>query len=98
MQAATHLLFPAMWLFSGPKYPVIYLEQAGTLLQVKQEPKTYGYIIVGGPSWSPCHFVELTRGVQVVRPDVVSQRVLPRIPPCPCFFLSAGASGSREFR
>ncbi|KAJ7366471.1 hypothetical protein DFH08DRAFT_1071959 [Mycena albidolilacea] len=73
-----------MWPFSGTKYPAIYLEQA------KQEPKTYDYIIVGGPSWSPYHFVELTRGVQVERPDVVSQRVSPRIPPWPCFFLSTG--------
>ncbi|KAF8189769.1 hypothetical protein K438DRAFT_1832072 [Mycena galopus ATCC 62051] len=47
-----------MWPFSGTKYPVISLEQAGTPLQVKQleesKVKTYDYIIVGGGTAGCC--------------------------------------------
>jgi hypothetical protein len=92
-----------MWPFSGTKYPVVSLEQAGTLQVNQQESpvKTYDYIIVGGPSYHGAEIRSTDANTQVARLDAVSQRGSARIPPFLFSFWSVEASmtpGSREFR
>jgi hypothetical protein len=76
-----------MWPFGGPRYPVLSVAQAGTLLEdtTKRglDSKIYDYIVVGGELllWVPFSLITLFQAVLL---DAVWPRVLAKTPRSLC--------------